>query len=71
MGMAWHVLISIGRPEMASERPARFRLLPATTRNFTKVVNQKHSNPLNCRTSSSDIAGYQADFREGHSTVGE
>jgi hypothetical protein len=30
-----------------------------------------HTNPLNCRTSSSDISGYHADFREGHGTVGE
>jgi hypothetical protein len=28
------------------------------------------SNPLNCRTSSSDITGYYADFH-GHGTVGE
>jgi hypothetical protein len=32
---------------------------------------QKHNNPLNCRTSSSDISGYHADFYEGHGTVGE
>jgi hypothetical protein len=25
---------------------------------------------LNCRTSSSDISGYHADFHEGHGTVG-
>jgi hypothetical protein len=25
---------------------------------------QKHSNPLNCRTSISDISGYHADFHE-------
>jgi hypothetical protein len=28
-------------------------------------VYQKQTNPLNCRTSSSDISGYHADFREG------
>jgi hypothetical protein len=38
MGMAWHVWISIGCPETACGRPARFRLLPATTRSSTKVV---------------------------------
>jgi hypothetical protein len=38
MGTAWYVWISIGRPETACERPARFRLLPATTRISTKVV---------------------------------
>jgi hypothetical protein len=32
---------------------------------------QKHTNPLNCRTSSSDISGYDADFHEGHGAVGE
>jgi hypothetical protein len=32
---------------------------------------QKYTNPLNCRTSSSDISGYHSDFHEGHDTVGE
>jgi hypothetical protein len=32
---------------------------------------QKHSIPLNCRTSSSDISGYHADFHKGHGTFGE
>jgi hypothetical protein len=32
---------------------------------------QKHTNPLNFRTSSSDTPGYHADFHEGHGTVGE
>jgi hypothetical protein len=32
---------------------------------------QKHTNPLNSRTSSSDIFAYHADFHEGHGTVGE
>jgi hypothetical protein len=38
---------------------------------FHEDFYQKHSNPLNCRTSSSDISGYHADFNEGHGTVGE
>jgi hypothetical protein len=38
MGMAWHVRISICRPQTACGRPARFRLLPATTRSCTKFV---------------------------------
>jgi hypothetical protein len=38
MGMAWRVWNSLGRPETACRRPARFRLLSATTRNSTKVV---------------------------------
>jgi hypothetical protein len=32
---------------------------------------QKHTNPLNCRNSSSDISGYHADVHEGHGTVGK
>jgi hypothetical protein len=32
---------------------------------------QKHTDPLNCGTSSSDISAYHADFHEGHGTVGE
>jgi hypothetical protein len=38
---------------------------------FHEGCYQKHSNPLNCRTSSSDISGYHADFNEGNGTVGE
>jgi hypothetical protein len=37
---------------------------------FHEVCYQKHTNPLNYRTSSSDISGYHADFHEGHGTVG-
>jgi hypothetical protein len=32
---------------------------------------QKYTNPLNCKTSSSDIFGYHADLHEGYGTVGE
>jgi hypothetical protein len=32
---------------------------------------QMHTNPLNCRFSSSDISGYHADCHKGHGTVGE
>jgi hypothetical protein len=70
VGMAWHAGISIGRPETACGRSARVRLLPATTLNSMKVV-QKHTNQLNCRTSSSDICGYHADFHGGHDAVRE
>jgi hypothetical protein len=38
---------------------------------FHEDCYQKHTNPLNFRTSSSDISGYHADFHEGHGTVGE
>jgi hypothetical protein len=38
---------------------------------FHEGCYQKQTNPLNCRTSSSDIPGYDADFHKGHDTVGE
>jgi hypothetical protein len=38
---------------------------------FHEVCCQKHTNPLNCRTSSSDISGYHVDFHERLDTVGE
>jgi hypothetical protein len=38
---------------------------------FHEVCYQKHTIPLNCRTSISVISGYHADFHEGHGTVGD
>jgi hypothetical protein len=38
---------------------------------FREVYYQKHINPLKCRTGSSGISGYHADFHEGHGNVGE
>jgi hypothetical protein len=38
---------------------------------FHEGCYQKCTNPLNYRTSSSDISGYHANFHEGHGTVGE
>jgi hypothetical protein len=38
---------------------------------FHEDCYRKHTNPLNCKTNSSDISGYHADFHGGHSTVGE
>jgi hypothetical protein len=38
---------------------------------FHEGCYQKHTNPLNCRSSSSGISGYNADFDERHSSVGE
>jgi hypothetical protein len=32
---------------------------------FHEVCYRKHTNPLNCRTSSSDISGYHTEFHEG------
>jgi len=34
------------------------------------VTHDKKDDLLNCWTSSSDISGYNADFDEGHGTVG-
>jgi hypothetical protein len=36
---------------------------------FHEGCYQKHTNPLNCRTRSSDISGYHADFHEGHGII--
>jgi hypothetical protein len=38
---------------------------------FHEGCYQKHTNPLNCKTSGSDISDYHASFHEGHGTVGE
>jgi hypothetical protein len=38
---------------------------------FHEGCYQKHTHPLKCRASSSDISGYNADLHEGHGTVGE
>jgi hypothetical protein len=77
MGAAWEwhgkalrMWITIGRTETARGRLARVRLLPATTRSSTKVCYQKHTVSLNCRTNSSDISDYHAEFQE-HFTVGD
>jgi hypothetical protein len=35
------------------------------------VCYQNHTNPLDCRTSSSDISGYHADFQEEHGNARE
>jgi hypothetical protein len=33
---------------------------------FREGCYQKHTNPLNCRTTRSDISGYHADLGEGY-----
>jgi hypothetical protein len=38
---------------------------------FHEGFYQKHTNPLNCKASSSVFTGYHADFHEEHGTVGE
>jgi hypothetical protein len=38
---------------------------------FHETCYQKHTNLLNCRTSSLAISGYQANFHEGYGTVRE
>jgi len=42
-GKAWHVGIDIGRLLKVYGRPTEVRLLPDTTRSFTKFINQKAS----------------------------
>jgi hypothetical protein len=36
--------------------------------NFHEGYYQKHIDPSNCRTNSSEVSGYHADFHEGHDT---
>jgi hypothetical protein len=43
MGKSWHVGIDIGRLLMVYGRSTEVRLLPDTTRSFTKFINQKVS----------------------------
>jgi hypothetical protein len=38
---------------------------------FHEGCYQKHTNNINCRTSSSDISVYLGHFPEGRGTVGE
>jgi hypothetical protein len=71
MGMAWHSmceLVSAVQIRHVGDLPAFgfFWLSRGVPWGY-----QKHTNPLNCRTSSSEISGYYADFYEGHGTVGE
>ena len=40
------------------------------TRKKVVTARYKKDDLLNCRTNSSDISGYHADFHEGHGTVG-
>jgi hypothetical protein len=53
MGTAWYAWISIGRPQKVCGRPARVRLLPATTHSSTYVVTRS-------TTCSSNISVYHA-----------
>jgi len=39
------------------------------TRKRVVAASYKKDDLLNCWTSSSDISGYHADFREGHGTI--
>jgi hypothetical protein len=38
---------------------------------FREGCHKQHTNPFDCRISSSDISGYHTEFHEGHGTVGE
>jgi hypothetical protein len=62
-------LASVGQRRHVDDLPAfGFLRLP---HGVPRDCYQKHTSPLNCRTSSSDIFGYHAGFHEGHGTVGE
>jgi hypothetical protein len=71
--------ISMGMVCVNWDRPSRHDMWPIRPRSapysyhaeFHEGCYQKHTNPLNCRASSSDISGYHTDFHEGHGTVGE
>jgi hypothetical protein len=70
-GMAWHdmcELASAVQRRHVGDLPAFgfFRLPRGAPRSLSE-----DTNPLNCRTSSSDISGYHAEFHEGHGTIGE
>jgi hypothetical protein len=69
-GMAWRVWINISSPETAYGLPIPRSFSSGYHAEFHEGCYQKHTDPLNCRTSSSDISGYHADFHEGHDTVG-
>ena len=67
-GTAWHVWINIGRLSTACGRPAPFRLLPATTQTFTKVVNQNATAFWIClivlmTTETADYKEYELNLR--------
>jgi hypothetical protein len=66
MGIPWHLW---SRDGMSTTCP---RSSPSGYHaEFHEGYYQKHTNPLNYRTSSSDISGYHANFHEGHGAVGE
>jgi hypothetical protein len=75
-GTAWH---GHGMACVNWHRPSRDGMWATSPRSASSGYHtefhgdcfQKHTNPLSCRTRSSDIYGYQADFLEGHGTVGE
>jgi hypothetical protein len=71
-GMAWHGICELA--SAAQTRHVGDLSLSASSDHhaeFHEGCYQKHTNPINCRTSCSDISGYHADFHEGHGNVGE
>jgi hypothetical protein len=68
---AWHGMCELAttvQRRHVDDLPAfGFFLLP---RRVPRSLSEAYQ-PLNCRTSSSDISGYHADFHEGHGAVGE
>jgi hypothetical protein len=69
---AWHGMCELDRPS----RDGMWVTCPRSASSdyhaeLHEGCYQKHTNLLNCRTSSSEISAYHADFHEGHGTVGE
>jgi hypothetical protein len=71
VSMAWQMWISNGRPARDGMWATCPRSASSGYRAEIHKGYQKHTNPLNCRASSSDISSYHADFHEGHGTVRE
>jgi hypothetical protein len=70
-GMAWHCELASAVQRRHVGNLPTFSASSGYHVEFHEGCYQKHTNPLNCRTSSSDISGYHADFHEGNGTVGE
>jgi hypothetical protein len=66
MDMEWHGMCkfasAVQRRHMGDLPAFGFFRLP---REFHEGCYRKHTDPLNCMTSSSDIPGYHAEFHEG------
>jgi hypothetical protein len=64
------VVISIIPISDAGGRQCETKHRLSRTRKSVVAAHYKKDDRLNCRTSSSDISCYHADFHEGHGTAG-